>query len=1044
MQPTATINCSAQRGCNQSDVFDKSIGMLYDKGKCSALLTRDGFFDFFVFRTQCDVAHNVSVVCQHDQKAKVLLHNNMSDIKVSTVGRFNILQVFSSCDVGWFLVDNVCVNIYNCAFCSRDTIADEECIEHGGHLAYHVLNNVTISSPKYILYKNTELSLFWGMFHHMDDISPSPKETFKSYLNVINSNLETNIAVNGSGLCVAFNMSTHCNTSNIVLSIKNDFISLGKIVYKTVRKEFDYLVRISNANYYLPPWSVIHQPNFQIGGILYFTLCEKPRVHTLMFTHCSDVFMSCNDGTCVHDSLVCDGQPHCLHGEDEADCEHICSDHTHSCMSHCHHKDLCSCSPGYFQCVSGGCVPLQKLCDKIAHCVDASDEPPTCVYLRPTPISHHILMLGINIYINKLIQQNMIIREGCVHSSKEALTPLHNVEYKMHFHQHRCSRSNFPSSIKFFCTIIGTPHITTQHYFSLDRLCIYDHDCDDDYLYHCHNGFHLLKCKDMYCVGRFKCPSSYCISFDHICNKVCDCPHCEDERICSKLLCPGMVLIEQIGSGLRCSTKVAALKHTMNMRQVIHRRGINITDDFPVYIHLEDVMDLAHFILAPEVVVYCKILHSRFAVTDLSILYRMVSIRRLLFKHNNIQKVYDFMFTSMSQLILLDLSYNFIKYLPKMALCSLHNLQYIFLHHNLIAELQIGLFVSNPKLKLLMLESNNLNPQSELIDGSFPSMYRLSSDIPRLCCAFERVELCSPPFPLRVSCSNLITSKTLIIFGWIIGLSTLLLTFCCLILLLYKLCNPVNQIPKAVMLFSVNLILTELVSSLCLLSSSVINELFHDIFGVVADQWRHSWKCLGLESLFSVSSRSTLAFTAWLSVHFAIHIPSVIRINSSQNTTFVQIIISWLIILPMCIAPQILEHIRNVDPFNYFCFPFTTLFPLDPLILSFQIAMLIFDSLLLIIIIVSYGYLLAFIMRRRKNKALKSMSKRNRALQNLGVRLTVLILSNVFTWMPVLCLQILVLLKIAVLPDIYFWCVLVSVSINLIIDPILLIRNMLA
>ena len=123
--------------------------------------------------------------------------------------------------------------------------------------------------------------------------------------------------------------------------------------------------------------------------------------------------------------------------------------------------------------------------------------------------------------------------------------------------------------------------IAHSQFFSLDRLCIYDHDCDDNYRYHCFNGFHLLKCKHMYCVGRFKCPSSYCISFDHICNKVCDCPHCEDESICNKLLCPGMVLIEQIGSGLRCSMKLAALKHSMNYRQVIHRDDVNITYDFP-------------------------------------------------------------------------------------------------------------------------------------------------------------------------------------------------------------------------------------------------------------------------------------------------------------------------------------------------------------------------------------------------------------------------------------------------------------------------------
>ena len=81
---------------------------------------------------------------------------------------------------------------------------------------------------------------------------------------------------------------------------------------------------------------------------------------------------------------------------------------------------------------------------------------------------------------------------------------------------------------------------------------------------YCFNGFHLLKCEHMYCVERFKCPSSYCISMDHICNKVRDCPHCEDESICRKLLCPGLVLIEQMGSGFRCSQNVVALKHNMN------------------------------------------------------------------------------------------------------------------------------------------------------------------------------------------------------------------------------------------------------------------------------------------------------------------------------------------------------------------------------------------------------------------------------------------------------------------------------------------------
>ena len=695
-------------------------------------------------------------------------------------------------------------------------------------------------------------------------------------------------------------------------------------------------------------------------------------------------------------------------------------------------------------CVRRLCT-LQKLCDRIPHCTDASDEPPTCVYLRPEQLKYNqALYLDVNKYINTLIQQNKVTVHRCIQSNNGPLADVPNVKYKMHYHEQRCSLLSLSSDIKFPCGMYRILYDPFERYFDLAYLCVYDPACGYHDQNYCFNGFHLLKCEHMYCVGRFKCLSSYCISFDHICNNVCDCPHCEDESFCSKLLCPGMVLIEQIGSGLRCSQKVATLKYSMNLRQVIHRKGINITDDFPVFIYLEDVMNIRHFVLTPEVVVYCEIRHSNFTMSDLSMLHHMVSMRRLLLPHNNIQKVHDSMFAFMSQLILLDLSHNLITCLPKITFCSLRNLQYISLHHNLIAELPARLFVNNFDLKVLLLESNDLKPQSVIIDAPFSSLYRLSSDIPRLCCAFETVHPCHPRFPLFVSCSNLITSKALIVFGWLIGLTTPILSLVCLCLLVYKLCIPENQTPRVVMLYSMNLNLAKLVTSLCILSYSVINVVFDDEFGIIADHWRHSSACLSLESIFLVSSRACLAFAVCLSVHFAICIPSVIPRKTSQKATVFKIIIMWLVITPICITVQVLEKMRDIDPFNYFCFPFTTVFPSDPVILSLQIVLLIFDILLIIVTIASHGYLLAFAIRRSKNKTLQSVGKRKERLQKLGARLSVLILSTFLTWMPIFCVQILVLLKIIILPNIYFWCILVSFPINLIIDPILLIRSMLA
>ena len=589
IQPVIRVHCTGERQCTETDLDNTSSVMFHDQGKCRALHTREGFFDFRVLPTQCNISHSVAVVCQHDVKGNLVSTSNMSDIKLSLVDGFHSIKIFSSCDPGWFMVDDVCINFYRCPKCTNNIEAHEQCSMFSGQLAYHVLKNVTVSTPRNKLDKTTKLSLFWDMFYHMEDISPSVREEFK----IRNFNpghfflhkQQKYFAVNGSALCIALNRSD-CKEGDIVLSV-----GYHNILFNTF---LDQYFKLFDDDPIM--WSVIHQPTFESAEYKDLSLCEKSVAHAPVITNCSDFYMSCNEGTCIHDSLVCDGHSHCPHGEDEADCEHICSDHSHNCISHCHHRDLCSCLPGYFQCLSGGCVPLQKLCDKTAHCIDKSDEPPTCVYLRPEQLDTHALTSDINNYINTLIQQNIIRQQACLQSNNEPLFHVKNVEYKIYPKQQRCSPLSPSPDIKFLCGIYGKLS-RIYGYFSLDRLCVYDHGCDGNYIYHCSNGFHLLKCKHMYCVGRFKCPSSYCISFDHICNKICDCPNCEDEEICSKLLCPGMVLIEQIRYGLRCSVEVASSKYSMNLRQVIHKKDVNITDDFPVFIYLEGVIDIGEFII---------------------------------------------------------------------------------------------------------------------------------------------------------------------------------------------------------------------------------------------------------------------------------------------------------------------------------------------------------------------------------------------------------------------------------------------------------------
>ena len=816
LQPMVNFKCSAGRQCSETEADNTSVDMLDDQGKCSALLAREGFFDFVIFRTQCDRSFPVSLVCQHKTKI-IVLNNDLSDIKVSTVDGFYSLRVFSSCDAGWFVVDNMCINIHRCKQCkTSNTVAHEQCVKHGGYLANRIFKNTSITSTSegYMLNHNSSLSMsFWDMIIH------------ESYFSALNLNkgafyLNMNFAMNQSILCATHRLEL-CQENRIVLAVTKKYYTYSR----------------SESILYNGPWSITFQSINLKRNEPKYTLCEKPRSNTAVITNCSKLYIECDDGTCVHDSLVCDGKPHCLHGEDEASCEHICSDNTASCMSQCHHRDLCSCSLGYFQCLSGGCVPLQKLCDQVVHCSDASDEPPTCVYARPEQLGRPSLSLDINHYINDLIHKNAPIQQRCF---KDEFYPVTKVHYKMFAHQKVCLPSNRSHGIKFWCSTIcvqpyGLP--SYENHFSLDHLCVYDHDCDSEYVNHCVNGFHLLKCELAYCVGRFKCPSSYCISFNHICNSVCDCPHCEDESICIRLLCPGMVLTEQMGSGLKCSRNIAATKHSMNMRQIIRSEELNITDYLPVFTFLEGIENFADLIAAPEIVAYCQILHSTVSISEIIPLFQqMPSVRRLILQHNNIQEVNASMFASMSQLIILDLSHNLIQHLPKFIFCPLCNLEYISLSHNLILSLHNDIFIYIPNIQVLLLESNNIDPQSMTIDISLPLLHRLSSDIPGICCKFETVPFCSPPFSLIISCSNMISSAPQIALAWIIGLSTSLLNLLCAVLLVYHCFTLDNERIGVIMILSMNLSLADLITSACLLSYSMINVIYQGIFGIIADQ----------------------------------------------------------------------------------------------------------------------------------------------------------------------------------------------------------------
>ena len=190
----------------------------------------------------------------------------------------------------------------------------------------------------------------------------------------------------------------------------------------------------------------------------------------VMYTTCS-----MRDTTCILTSYICDGKIDCPDMSDEMNCSSICSNQF-NCFRNCS-RNHCICDIKYYQCMLGGCIKLEYLSDGIPDCIDGSDE----TLLPITP------MIDDN-FITKILLEECL--EGWSLCSS---------------HRNEC----FPSH----------------------KICVFERTIRGEPLY-CSDAEHIRLCESHECPKQFKCPQSYCISLNMVCDNVYDCHDKEDELTC--------------------------------------------------------------------------------------------------------------------------------------------------------------------------------------------------------------------------------------------------------------------------------------------------------------------------------------------------------------------------------------------------------------------------------------------------------------------------------------------------------------------------------
>ena len=986
----------------------------------------------YVQGISCDVPTNVFVYCSFTE-TRQLVSSSLSTINVHPIHNgFTAIEWGTACnrdesyawDVKyWFQQGDMCVNVQTC-------IGDCTCQE--GRPAYTVLQQQ-----------------FHDTIEHGKIITPS--SILGKFINVFKSrevNLYSGLSIDY--MYIAFDSLKTVGIKFPRITSNDEIMSLRVPVLKAEARGL---------------WAVTGDVEFVYTNYsAHYILCERETVHMIEPIKCE--YFSCNDGTCLAEKLLCDGTWHCVDGEDEANCTAMCSSNeVENCLYDCSYEYNCRCARSYFQCQSGGCIPVGKLCDGAADCIDKSDEHMSC-------------------FLSSSDQQWKVLETEW--KQRRARCSYTNETFIVH-------QSTFGISHKATATFyipcdltgMGTSSMACNNFrpsvplcFGIHHMCVYELNVINypSVIYPCVNGYHLAQCEHMHCQHSFKCPRSYCVRWVYTCDDRCDCPYCEDESICNNVTCPGLLLQSSSRHKVMCRQdgksrvwdfssydlrdRFSALimyASTYNEYETIQRkmcksawcdiqvRGTEIRSNI-VYLDLQDGTHLSDHprinTYLMQFVIFCNITRYNIELEDAYILENLTLVQYLDLSDNRLQNNISFIFLRITQLIFLDLSTNIISHFSMSFLCMSPQIKYLFLHNNILTSLDAMIFHPLKQLRVVYLQNNQLSAFLADVLSFFPLESALSvmwSDIPQLCCMVNIERECKPPFQFYfLTCENMIQSQLQVAVSWTVGVITSSCNFIAAVILLvaFTKWNVLSKKQRFTTYLSLNIIISDFTVSVSLLSLSFHNIRFHGVFGIYADQWRSSIQCAILELLLFVCTECSLLFSVYLLLHTYFNISSMAQSHICQKRAMVIIAAIWIMVFAIGICKIIVWNIYNANEYNYYCLPFQVTKLKQLGLVLFLAFMIIANTILMAIYIVFQVRLLQYVRKHVKETSKSFESKVDD--WKINVKSSFIIASNVVTWTPILILQLLIIFGAGLNPSTVFLILLVSLPSNLLIHPIIM------
>ncbi len=766
----------------------------------------------------------------------------------------------------------------------------------------------------------------------------------------------------------------------------------------------------------------------------------------------------CSDGTCITDTLVCDGIHQCMGGEDELNC----------CYERTTDQKL-FCETVLFHCESNKHIHYSLVSDGERDCSNTKDEFYQYNKLfnrgtddQVTAEKQHKCLDGKNIPSSTW---NDLIPD-CDSNEQED-----EVEYRKIIDCPDLAKNyNCPQEGMLSC------ELGHSRCFYMWQLCLYDRN-ELKHLIPCRNGAHLMNCSSFECNAAFKCFSFYCVPFRRVCDGVIDCVNGEDETACPWKACPGLLKCRKTSycvdpfdicnnktdcpsedDEILCSAPLCSVRCIcLGFSIFCNNTGIDSSFSWNfeyatiksiTIVNLEKDLNPDMFnkiVMTLKIVLTCsKISHICFpqSHSQNNPLLEMKSLLYLEATRNLINTLYSRCFSENQYLKILNLSANIVTKIVPTCFNNLKKLNVLDMSHNEIDTLTGGIFHPLQSLNYLNL---NKNPLTYMLSDIFPSgemSVEIHSADVRFCCMVNIIKSCQAEITWFESCDDLLDSVLLRACVWLTGISSSIFNIISVVIHILNLSSAkkVNLSTKLFGFLAICLNSADLSYSAYMIILASVDIHYTNIFLYHQIPWRQSVICslLTFLSLFSfILSNFILVIITYRKLVGVVYPLETYTQTKSQISKI--IVIGTLTAMSISLSLPYLDRKTAGLNSNTVCI----LLSFENPSLAETLSSLLFIVLsLFTLLFLTSCYTTIYIIMRKENIQRKEMSLNiSHSHKIITPSLLVIKITNIVSWISVAVIYIITISGFSVPSQLIKWMTVLLLPLNCVINPSVFIAS---